>query len=119
AGTATALDAARSSVAALRARFPEAVQHVAEPCGQAVVHIAAASAHDILAWLRDDPEQQFNYLTDITCVEYRDAERPFEVVYQLRSLSRAVDLRLKVGFDPEGDIEVATVTDLWAGADWL
>ena len=46
-----------------------------------------ARAHDVLAWLRDDPGQRFDYLTDVTAVEYRDPERPLEVVWQLRSLA--------------------------------
>ena len=34
----------------------------------------------------DRPGQQFDYLTDVTAVEYRDPERPLEVVWHLRSL---------------------------------
>jgi NADH-quinone oxidoreductase subunit C len=78
-----------------------------------------ARARDMLAWLRDTPGQDFNYLTDITAVEYRDPERPLEVVYQLRSLARKVDLRAKIPLDKTGRLEVDTVYDLWRGADWL
>ncbi len=87
--------------------------------GQDVVYVGADDAHAVLTWLRDEPAQGFNYLTDITCVEYRDPGLPLEVVYQLRALARKVDLRLKVPLDPEGVLVVRSVTDLWAGADWL
>jgi NADH-quinone oxidoreductase subunit C len=76
-------------------------------------------AHDILAWLRDTPTQQFDYLTDITAVDYRDPERELEVVYQLRSLFRKADLRIKIPLDKSGALEVDSVFDLWKGADWL
>ena len=36
---------------------------------------------------RTRPSQHFDYLTDVTAVEYRDPERPLEVVWQLRSLA--------------------------------
>lgn len=118
--TATAESAALSpSVERLRARFGEAILGAAVVCGDTIVHVANDQAHDILAWLRDDPAEQFNYLTDITAVEYRDTELPFEVVYQLRSLDRKADLRVKIPLDPTKDLEVATVWDLWKGADWL
>jgi NADH-quinone oxidoreductase subunit C len=86
---------------------------------QAVIYVTNDQAHAVLEWLQQDPGQQFNYLTDVTCVEYRDPELPLEVVYQLRSLGRKMDLRVKIGLPPEGKLEVETVTDLWAGAEWI
>lgn len=114
-----AVNGARDSVAALRAEFGTAVLRVSEWCGQMIVHVTADSLHRQLAWLKEQPGQEFNYLTDITAVEYRDPELPLEVVYQLRSLGRKVDLRIKVPFDPDGSLELPTATDLWAGANWL
>jgi NADH-quinone oxidoreductase subunit C len=84
-----------------------------------VVYVARERAHDILAWLKDTPTQNFNYLTDVTAVDYRDPERPLEVVYQLRSLPRRADLRVKVALDKRVPLEVRSVYDLWRGADWL
>jgi len=107
------------SAGRLRARFGEAILRADVVCGDTIVHVAGAQAHDILAYLRDDPAEQFNYLTDITAVEYRDTELPLEVVYQLRSLDRKADLRVKIPLDPAQPLEVATVWDLWKGADWL
>ncbi len=79
----------------------------------------ANRSHEILAWLKDTPGQEYNYLTDVTAVDYRDPERPLEVVYQLRSLGRKADLRLKVALDKRAPLEVQSVYDLWRGADWL
>jgi len=107
------------SVQPLKDVFGTAVLRAAVVCGDTIVYVARDQAHDVLAWLKDTPDQAFNYLTDITAVEYRDAERPFEVVYQLRSLERRADLRLKIELDPQGDLRVDSVYDLWRGADWL
>ena len=110
---------APGTAARLADRFGPDVLRVVQSCGDTVVSVGAARAHEMLAWLRDDPEQQFNYLTDITAVDYRDPEMPLEVVYQLRSLDRKVDLRLKVPLDKQGPLRVDSVVDLWAGANWL
>ena len=110
---------APGTAARLADRYGPDVLRVMQSCGDTVVSVRAARAHEMLAWLRDDPEQQFNYLTDITAVDYRDPEMPLEVVYQLRSLDRKVDLRLKVPLDKQGTLRVDSVVDLWAGANWL
>jgi NADH-quinone oxidoreductase subunit C len=108
-----------SSVAALNDKFGDAVERALVSCGDSIVYLRRDAAHEILAWLRDDAGQRFNYLTDVTAVDYRDPERPLEVVYQLRSLGRKADLRLKVALDRGEPLEVQSVYDLWRGADWL
>jgi len=107
------------SVVALRAEFGPAVERALVSCGDTIVYLRRDRSHDALAWLRDAPGQEYNYLTDVTAVDYRDPERALEVVYQLRSLDRRADLRVKVALDKRQPLEVASVTDLWRGADWL
>jgi len=107
------------SLAALQAAFGTAVLRSQVSCGDTIIWVDRTRAHDLLAWLRDTPAQQFNYLTDITAVDYRDPERELEVVYQLRSLFRKADLRIKIPLDKSGALEVDSVFDLWKGADWL
>jgi NADH-quinone oxidoreductase subunit C len=107
------------SVAPLRAAFGEAIQRHTVSCGDTIVYVTRERAHDVLAWLKDTPGQVFNYLTDVTAVDYRDPEQPLEVVYQLRSLERQADLRVKVALDKREPLEIDSVYDLWRGADWL
>ncbi|HEV7365321.1 MAG TPA: NADH-quinone oxidoreductase subunit C [Gemmatimonadales bacterium] len=108
-----------ASVAALRSQFGPAVERYFISSGQTVVYVSRDRSHDTLAWLKDTPGEEYNYLTDVTAVDYRDPERPLEVVYQLRSLGRREDLRVKVALDKRAPLEVRSVYDLWRGADWL
>jgi NADH-quinone oxidoreductase subunit C len=107
------------SVAPLRAAFGDAIVRHLVSCGDTIVYVHRDRAHDVLAWLKGTPGQQFDYLTDVTAVEYRDPERPLEVVWQLRSLVRKADLRIKAELDQRAPLEVRSVFDLWRGADWL
>ena len=107
------------SVAALRATFGSAIGRAAEVCGDTIVYVDQARLVDVLRWLRDTPGEGYDYLVDITAVEYRDRERPLEVVYFLRSLARPSDLRVKVELDPAEELAVDSAVPLWAGADWL
>jgi NADH-quinone oxidoreductase subunit C len=107
------------SAQALREAFGADIERVTVSCGDTIVYVRRERIHDVLAWLKESPEQDFNYLTDLTAVDYRDAERPLEVVWQLRSLTRKADLRLKVTLDKRASLELPTCWDLWRGADWL
>jgi NADH-quinone oxidoreductase subunit C len=107
------------SVAPLRSEFGAAVERHLISCGQTIVYVSQGRSHDVLSWLKGTAGQEFNYLTDITAVDYRDPERPLEVVYQLRSLGRKADLRVKVALDKRVGLELRSVYDLWRGADWL
>lgn len=113
------MSTASASVEALRAACGAAVVRHAVLRGDTVVWVAAERSFEVLAWLKDTPGQGYNYLVDLTAVDYRDPERPLEVVWQLRALSRAEDLRVKVTLDKAGPLEVASVVSLWKGADWL
>jgi NADH-quinone oxidoreductase subunit C len=107
------------SVAVLRSEFGLAIERHFVSSDQTVVFVSRGRSHDVLAWLKQSPGQEFDYLTDITAVDYRDPERPLEVVYQLRSLGRKADLRIKVALDKRQPLEVQSVCDLWRGANWL
>lgn len=107
------------TVAAARATFGDAIGRAVLARAETSVTVSAARLLDIMRWLKDTPGQDYDYLVDVTAVEYRDRERPLEVVYQLRSLERKANLRIKVELDPGGELAVDSVTSLWAGANWL
>lgn len=107
------------SVDALRATFGNAIGRAVVSCAATIVHVQPERLREVLQWLRDTPGQRYDYLVDVTAVEYRDRERPLEVVYFLRSLERRVDLRVKVELDPSGELAVDSAVPLWKGADWL
>lgn len=88
----------------------------------AIIHPGALKA--VAKFLRDTPELEFNFLMDLTAVDYLffaggriQKEFRFEVVYHFYSLKNNVRLRIKVPVD-EKTPEVETLTDLWASADW-
>jgi NADH-quinone oxidoreductase subunit C len=110
---------ANPSAAALSDKFGSAVQRREVIWGETIVYVDGAKVHDIIRWLHDDPSQQYDFLSDVTAVEYRDAEVPIEVVWHLRSLPYRRFLRLKVQLPKGAPLEVASVYDIYRSADWL
>jgi NADH-quinone oxidoreductase subunit C len=73
---------------------------------------------DVCRLLRDDPELAFDFLMDVTAVDYIGRKPRFEVVYHLYSLAKNHRVRIKVPLE-EGDPKLPSVVALWSGANWL
>ena len=107
------------TVQALRNKFQGAIGRGAVSCGDTIVYVKAAKLSEVMAFLKEWPDQEYNYLVDITAVEYRDPERPLEMVYELFSLARRAQLRVKVELDKSDELVVDSLVPLWNGANWL
>ncbi|MED1786298.1 MULTISPECIES: NADH-quinone oxidoreductase subunit C [Brevibacillus] len=70
--------------------------------------------HDIALFLKQEPSLQFNYLSNLHGVDYEDR---MEVYYHLYSYAHHQSLAIKVKTTREAS-SVASVVDVWPGADW-
>lgn len=106
------------TVAALMDRFGDSVlRHRVNAGDQWVVWLEAERSHEILAWLKDDPDHAFDMMSDVTAVDYGKG-RPVEVVYQMFSTRHARALRIRCPL-PVDALEIDSVCDLWKSANWL
>jgi NADH-quinone oxidoreductase subunit C len=99
--------------------IPGALREEVARDGETIVFVARDRLLEAMTWLKNTPGQQFDYLVDVTAVEFRDRERPLQVVYFLRSLTRRADVRIKVELQSSDELAVDSVWSLWRGADWL
>ena len=71
--------------------------------------------------LRNSPETNYNYLSDVTCLDRLDFmqedEHRFEVIYNLYSMGTFQRFRLKAAVS-EDDPTIETVEGIWAAANW-
>jgi NADH-quinone oxidoreductase subunit C len=70
--------------------------------------------HDLVRFLRDEPEFDCDFLDFIAGVDLADR---LEVVTHLHSIARTHDVRVKVPI-PKDDAVCPTISDLYAGANW-
>lgn len=100
----------------LKETLGDAVLEASEFRGQLSIAIARERIVEACTALRNDDETPFNYLSDLTCVHYPDNRNaPFQVVYNLYSISKNERVRLNVDTNGEG---VDSVTSIWPSADW-
>jgi len=112
----------------VRELLGEAVIDSHEYLGDATVLVERERVLEVLRTLRDHEKQRFNFLIDLTAVDYLGRDPRFEVVYHLASID--VDLRgtepsrvrhrvrVKTPI-PEDPCEVDSVVELWPAANWM
>ena len=103
----------------IREKLGEKVLETIQFAGDDIVMLAREGLRVSFRLLKEDPRLRFNFLCDITAVDYWKKKEPrFEVVYHLYSLPRRHRLRLRVPV-PEDDPAVESLTPLWSGANFL
>ncbi len=112
----------RMEVVRLREAMSDALLKVKEFRGETFLCVRRESIREVLAFLRDDAELQYNYFSECLAADYstwqqdRDLEERFEVIYNLMSLKHHSRIFVKIGVN-EGD-RVASVKDLYLGAEY-
>ena len=102
----------------LKVRFGGKILDVQNARDEETFTIDRERAYDFFRALRDEPDFDFNFLTDLTAVDWPERKPRFEVVYQLNSLNLAHRIRVKIGVDG-ADPWVHSVVGVWGAADWL
>jgi NADH-quinone oxidoreductase subunit C len=104
--------------AQLRAWNGKAVSEVIEFRGETTMVVPREMMLEVCAYCLQDPNLQFNLLTDATCVDRFPMEPRFEVNYHLVSIPRKARLRLKTKL-PGSDPVMDSMVPVWPGANWL
>ncbi|HWB01022.1 MAG TPA: NADH-quinone oxidoreductase subunit C [Pirellulales bacterium] len=105
------------TIAALKSAYPELA--TSEFRGATRVVVPRDGLQAVMSILRD--ERGFDYLVDITCVDYLHydgASDRFGLVYLLASTITNERLAVRV-FVNEPDLTVPSMVPMWKGADWM
>ena len=98
--------------------LPDAVQETHARLGDATARVDPARIVEVLRLLRDDPELEFEMLTDVTAVDYVGEVPRFEVVYHLYSVAKNHRVRIKARVAEDAP-EIESAVSLWPSADWM
>jgi NADH-quinone oxidoreductase subunit C len=106
------------AVACLLAWNARAVQGVKFDRDEMTIYVEPGSIREACALLRDNAEYAFNFLSDVTCVDWYPAEPRFEVIYHLLSIQKKDRVRLKVRLN-SANLAVESLTSVWPGANFF
>jgi NADH-quinone oxidoreductase subunit C len=109
---------AHPAIARLRAWNSQAVEGAKFDRDEMSIYIERSSLREACALLRDDAACPFNFLSDVTCVDWYPSEPRFEVIYHLLSIPQKERVRLKVRLSGDAPA-VESVTSLWPAANFF
>jgi NADH-quinone oxidoreductase subunit C len=101
----------------LKAKYPDKVSDLSTTKVDPFVVVKAESLVDLCRYLKTTPALSFDYLQDLTAVDWQ-AKNVIEVVYHLFSMTHRHQLILKVELDRAAP-SIPTVESVWRAATWL
>lgn len=102
----------------VRRRAPASLIEEAPAMDMPAVYVSRGHLVEVARILRDDPALDFQFLADVTAVDYLPAEPRYEVVYHMASIGSAPKrLRMKVRV-PGADANLPTIVGVWPAAGW-
>jgi len=106
------------AIARLLAWNPPAIEAVKFDRDEMTIVVERSAIREACALLRDDANCPFNYIADVTCVDWYPAEPRFEVIYHLLSIPNKERVRLKVRLNGDSPA-LESVTSVWPGANYF
>lgn len=101
----------------LKGKFGEAILNIRDLREEVSVTVGSTGIRDILLFLKNSDDLQYDLLIDLCGVDYCGDDLRFEIVYLLHSLNYNNRLRIKTRLR-EGE-SIDTVSDIWKAADWM
>ena len=101
----------------IQERFKTSLQAFETHYDLPVMTVSVSDLHAVLSTLKNDPEFNFFFLTDLTGYQSAD-EQHLCVVYHLHNLQSNNRIRVK-SFMPIQQPECPTATTLWPAANWM
>ncbi len=102
---------------AIAGALPGAVAGYVTAHGELTLTVNAADLVKVATFLRDHPTCAFSCFIDVTAVDWPQRDPRFDVVYHLLSPTKNHRVRLKVEVDEA--TPVASLTEVFAGANWF
>ncbi|MBI3599621.1 MAG: NADH-quinone oxidoreductase subunit C [Nitrospinae bacterium] len=102
----------------LKDSFPDSIIETHSYRGDDTAIVKKEHIVKICEFLRDDGDLLYNFMMDLTAVDYLGREPRFEVVYHFYSLKHNRRVRIKAPV-PESNCTIDSIVSLWIGADWF
>jgi NADH-quinone oxidoreductase subunit C len=100
----------------ISSKFGDAMLDAKIAVGELTITVPLAAISEVLTFLRDDRDCQFQVLIDICGVDWPAREKRFEVVYHL--LSPRLNQRVRVKVLTDDETPVPSVIDVFPAANW-
>jgi len=101
----------------LKEKFSEGIVSGQSFLNQPTYTVSVDCLYDVMVELKDSDDLDFDYLIDLTALDYLGDEQRFCMVYHLYSYKHDRLIRIKARISEEE--VVPSVTSVWKTADWM
>lgn len=101
----------------LQEKFPKGVLSGQSFLDQVTYTVTLDVLYDVLLYLRDDTDADYDYLVDLTALDHLDNEERFCLVYHLYSHKKKSFIRVRCAVDESES--APSVVAVWKTADWM
>ena len=101
----------------LKEKFSEGIVSGQSFLNQPTYTVSVDCLYDVMVELKDSDDLDFDYLIDLTALDYLGDEQRFCMVYHLYSYKHDRLIRIKARISEEE--AVPSVTSVWKTADWM
>ena len=101
----------------LKEQFPDGFLSGQSFLDQPTYTVSVDCFYDVMVQLKDSPEWDFDFLIDVTALDYLGDEQRFCMVYHLYSHQHQKLIRIKARISEEE--VVPSVSSIWRTADWM
>ena len=101
----------------LKEKFSEGIVSGQSFLKQPTYTVSVDCLYDVMMELKDSPDWDFDYLIDLTALDYLGDEQRFCMVYHLYSYKHDRLIRIKARISEEE--AVPSVTSIWKTANWM
>jgi NADH-quinone oxidoreductase subunit C len=102
------------AIAAIQAALPDALADAKFHLGELTLKIPREFIREAARLVQ---QAGYNFLEDVTCVDYFPTEPRFQVIYHILSHTLKARVRLVAPVD-SADLEIASITPVWPSADF-
>lgn len=106
------------AVARIQGWKAEAIEAAKFDREEMTIVVERSAIREACVLLREDPACPFNFLSDVTCVDWYPSEPRFEVIYHLLSIPKKERVRLKVRLNSSSPT-IDSLTPVWPGANFF
>ena len=104
-------------VEVIRERYDDQIVDISSPYDFLTITFKPERIVEIIQFLYDNPETEFQFLTTLCGIHYPDL-KSIAVMYQLHNLPANFRIRLKI-YLPEENPVTGTITHIFKGANWM
>jgi NADH-quinone oxidoreductase subunit C len=112
------MNESKDIIALVKKRFGAGIMSSDSSSDIPSIVISSSYVCEVIDFLKNNPDADYNFLTDLCGIHYPDSDLPLGIVYHIHNLVENKRLRIKT-FVPLEKPEVATISHLFSSANWM